>query len=193
MGNPNRSLDDASFLVDASQRGFEGTDRISSSRLHGNTGAFYKHLLVWFDCRFLLRHCFCIRCHFPADCQHQWMNIRSTRDIHCSLERFSTGHNSCLFSPHHLEALFSFCFCFTFLDPAAQFRLARAHVVILVDRAEVALSATAHLLGNDSFLSSFTVPTPPLQEWPIANHHNGSDSSYSTGSEAEVGGFNGFT
>ena len=97
VGNPNRSLDDASFLVDASQRGFEGTDRISSSRLHGNMGAFYKHLLVWFDCRFLLRHCFCIRCNFPADCQHQWMNIRSTRDIHCSLERFSTGHNSCLF------------------------------------------------------------------------------------------------
>ena len=120
------------------------------------------------------------------------MTIRTSRDIQCSLERFSAGHNSCdllhIVWRHYSVSVT----VFQFLDPAAQFRLARAHIVILVDRAEVALSATARTLEIESILSSFSVPTPPFQVWSIPGSRHGGDSSISTGSEAEMGGFTGF-
>ena len=117
------------------------------------------------------------------------MAISTTRDIHCSLERFSAGHNSCAFL-NTAWRHFSVSICvFTFLTPADHFRLARAHIVILVDRAEVALCATASVLGFDSLLSSYSVPTPPVQAWILPQYFDGGDSSVTSGAEEEVGEF----
>ena len=115
------------------------------------------------------------------------MTLRTSRDIECSLERFSAGHNCCDLLNivwRHYEVSVT---VFQFLDPTAQYRLAKAHIVILIDRSEVALSATARSLGLDSILSSFSVPTPPLQVWSIPGSSHGGESTISTGSEAEMG------
>ena len=177
------------FLADAPRCYTEGSDGISESYLSGNAGTFDRQLLVWGNLRFLLRLRLCIRCHFCVAGHYQCMSLRS-RNLYCSLDRFSSGHNSCLFL-HTIWRHYSISVTvFTFLTPAEQFRLSWAHIVILVDRAEVALCATAQLLGFYSLLSSYSVPTPPLQAWSAVNH--GDESSISTGSEAEMGEFHNF-
>ena len=119
------------------------------------------------------------------------MTILSTRDIQCSLGRFSAGHNSCAFLNTVWRHYSVSIYVVTFLQPADHFRLARAQIVILVDRAEVALCATALVLGFNSVLSSFTVPTPPLQVWSRRSSSNGGDLFIADGSEAEMGGTTG--
>ena len=138
-----------------------------------------RNFLVWCGPRFLLRHHFCIRCHFRVACHYQCMSLRSTRDLHCSLDRFSRGHNSCLFL-HTVWRHYSIpVFVFTFLTPAEQFRLAWAHIVILVDRADVALRATSNLLGFDSAGVAHGLK-------------HGGESDISTGPKAEMGEFHNF-
>ena len=117
------------------------------------------------------------------------MAVRTTRDIHCILTRFSNGHNSCAFLHTVWRHYSASVRVFTFLTPADQHRLARAHVVIFVDRSEVALSATSSILGFDSILSSFSVPTPPVQVWTVASGSDGDQSPNTVGPEAEMGGF----
>ena len=54
---------------------------------------------------------------------------------------------------------------FELLTPTEQHILSRVHIIVAVERSEVALGATAQTLGVASVLSSFSVPTPPLAEW----------------------------
>ena len=85
--------------------------------------------------------------------------------IVCSLDRFCAGYNHCLFL-HLVWRWYTTSAClFQFLTPAEQHRLARAHIVIRVERQEVALAATARSLGILHQVSSFSVPTPPLAVW----------------------------
>lgn len=83
----------------------------------------------------------------------------------CSLERFLTGYASCQFL-HLVWRQFAVNFrVIGLLDSFSQARLSLTCSVILTDRAEVALAATEWRLGF-WWLSTWTVPTPPLASWP---------------------------
>ena len=83
--------------------------------------------------------------------------------IPCPLERFLQGYNRCPF----LDCIWRQCVInlrvFAFLDTFSVHRFSHTCVVILVDRAEVALAATDWRLGLE--LSAWSVPTPPVASY----------------------------
>lgn len=83
----------------------------------------------------------------------------------CSLDRFTTGFNHCLFFDRVWRFHSISVSVFELLTPTEQHILSRVHIIVAVERSEVALGATAQTLGLASVLSSFSVPTPPLEEW----------------------------
>ena len=81
----------------------------------------------------------------------------------CSLERFLQAYTSCQFL-HLVWRQFDVTVRVTgFLDTHSQFRLAHSCIVILSDRADVALAATEWRFGWS--LTAWTVPTPPVAAW----------------------------
>ena len=82
-----------------------------------------------------------------------------------SLQRFSDGYNSCVFfdqvwRQHQVSVI-----TFELLAPVDQFRFARCHIILISERSELALAATAERLGIALQLSSYSMPTPPVAAW----------------------------
>ena len=80
--------------------------------------------------------------------------------ISCSLDRFLQGYRSSDFLDQvwrHFDINYR---VIGFLDCHSQYRFSRSCVVVLADRADVALAATEWREGWD--LSSWSVPTPPV-------------------------------
>jgi hypothetical protein len=85
----------------------------------------------------------------------------------CSLDRYTRGFRHCpFFDLVWRQHAISVCI-FELLCPGDQHRLSRAHIIITVERQEIALDATAQTLGLD-YLSSYSVPTPPVARGPQA-------------------------
>ena len=100
--------------------------------------------------------------------------------IPCPLERFLQGYNSCPFLDCIWRQFVINLRVFAFLDTFSVHRFSHTCVVILVDRAEVALAATDWRLGLE--LSAWSVPTPP-----VASYSSGSVSSDDDELEADEG------
>ena len=85
----------------------------------------------------------------------------------CPLDRFTAAVNQAPPFIHRLWIQFTpSIVIFTFLQPIDHCFLALTCIVVYVDRAEVALGATELRLGWD--LSSWSVPTPPVQDYGSA-------------------------
>ena len=90
--------------------------------------------------------------------------LRSFVAMWCSLARLCEAQHVAT-GPTVLFQIFNFTVqVFVFLEPVDQLYLARASLVIFVDRAELSLYATAVRLDLE-WLSSYSGPTPPLAPW----------------------------
>ena len=90
--------------------------------------------------------------------------LRSFVAMWCSLARLCEAQHVAT-GPTVLFQIFNFTVqILVFLEPVDQLYLARASLVIFVDRAELSLYATAVRLDLE-WLRSYSVPTPPLAPW----------------------------
>ena len=87
---------------------------------------------------------------------------------------FLAGYNHCQFFDQVWRSYdISLCL-FQFLTPTDQHILSRVHIIVSLERREVALGVTAQRLGLQ-WLSSYSVPTPPVAAASVAQADRGED------------------
>ena len=85
--------------------------------------------------------------------------------IQCSLDRLSHSIHSCNFAEHFLSTWTIPTLVTAFLEQREFQVLTRIRICFYAERADLALSATAHLIHYAG--SSWTVPTPPVAAWRV--------------------------